>query len=353
MEQKKVLQNILVTGGSGFIGSNFIRHIHTTYPNYRVINLDFLTYAGNPDNLKDIEEQEKKLPADAKRYIFVRGDICDEKLVSKIFDEQKPEIVVNFAAESHVDRSLVDMSDFIRTNIGGVRVLVEAVRNHKTPRFVHISTDEVYGSIQQGVSTEESLLRPSSPYSSSKASADLIAQAFIHTHKAPIVIVRGSNNYGPFQYPEKLIPLAISNMIEGKTIPIHGDGSHARSWLHVNDFCRAIDLAMHKAPTGHIYNVSGEERTNLEILSMLADNLKVDIAKHRVHINDRPGADLRYAPDSTKIARDLGWKRAHSLADDMPRTVSWYLDNRAWWEKIKQKREFLDHYEKQSTGKWF
>ncbi len=352
MEQKKAQQNILVTGGSGFIGSNFIRRIYKGYPNYRVVNLDFLTYAGNPDNLKDVEDEDKKLPVGAKRYVFVRGDICDEQLVNKVFTDYNPDIVVNFAAESHVDRSLVDMTDFIKTNIGGVRVLVEAVRNHQTPRFMHISTDEVYGSVPHGASTEESLFRPSSPYAASKASADLVAQAFMHTHKAPIIILRGSNNYGPFQYPEKLIPLAISNMIEGKKIPIHGNGAHVRSWLHVDDFCSAIDLVMHKAPLRQIYNVSGEEKTNLEILKTLAGHIGVDPEKHREHINDRPGADLRYAPDSSKLKRDLGWSPAYSLEKDMAHTVGWYLENRAWWEKIKGKREFLDHYERQSTGRW-
>jgi len=346
------MKNVLITGGCGFIGSNFIRHVYRMYPDYRILNIDLLTYAGNPENLREIEQAEARSPEPERRYRFIKGDICDTALLESLFEMHEIDVVVNFAAETHVDRSIINMTDFIRTNIGGVRSLIEAMQSGHINRFVHISTDEIYGSVENGHAAEDASLRPSNPYSSSKAAADLIVQSFMRTQGVPALIVRGSNNYGPYQYPEKLIPLAISNLIEGKSIPIHGTGQHVRSWLHVEDFCRAIDLVVHSAPLYAIYNVSGEERTNIDILEALAKELGVDLGRHKMHINDRPGADLRYAPDAQKIKKELGWRPVHSLAQSMPGVVAWYLQNRDWWTAVKNKKEFSDHYDKQSRGLW-
>lgn len=346
-------KNVLICGGSGFIGSNFIRYFYNKYSDYRIFNLDLLTYAGNTENLSDIERLEARHDSSERRYQFVRGDICDGNLLADIFEKHKFDLVINFAAESHVDRSLVNAFDFVRTNIEGVRSLIEAARKHRTARFIQISTDEIYGSVTDGFSTEEAPLRPSNPYSASKAGADLLVQAYIKTHGVSAVIIRGSNNFGPYQYPEKLIPLAISNIIEGKKIPVHGSGLHVRSWLHVADFCSAIDLIAHKAADYSVYNVSGEQKTNLQILELLTPHFKGGIEHHKEHINDRPGADIRYAPDSNKLKNDLGWRPKHNLEDSMAKVVRWYADNQDWWQKIKSKKEFLDHYSKQSRAEYY
>lgn len=348
-------KDVLVTGGCGFIGSNFIRLIYNRYPDYRIVNLDLLTYAGNLDNLQDIEGKDLAGGSDRRRYEFIHGDIFDNELLNTIFKKHQFDLVFNFAAETHVDRSIINMGDFIRTNIGGVRALIEAVRMHGASRFIHISTDEVYGSVEEGNSREGALLKPSNPYSASKAAADLIIQAFIRTHNVPAIIVRGSNNFGPYQYPEKLIPLAISNLIEGKKFPIHGHGRHIRSWIHVDDFSNAIDLVSRNAPLHEIYNVAGEEKTNLEILGMLARQLSLGdkLALYTEHINDRPGADIRYSPDPTKIKKELGWLPQHTLESSIGEVVSWYLVHQDWWKKIKAKKEFQKHYEKQSRGQWY
>ncbi len=346
-------RSVLVTGGCGFIGSHCVRHWLRAHPQDRVFNLDLLTYAGNPQNLADVEGPDRQLAAAARRYHFIHGDICNTQLLDALFQEHRFELVVNFAAETHVDRSIISMTDFINTNIGGVRCLIEAVRTHRVPRFVHISTDEVYGSIPAGQAGEDAPLRPSNPYSSSKAAADLIVLSFIRTHRLPAIVIRGSNNYGTYQYPEKLIPLAISNLIEGRKIPVHGDGRHVRSWLHVQDFCEAIDCIAHRAPVHEVYNVAGEERTNLELLALIAAKLKQDLAQSKVHINDRPGADPRYAPDGSKLRDILGWAPARRLATHLPEVVDWYLEHRDWWSAIRQKREFQDHYERQSKGMWY
>lgn len=346
-------RNILITGGSGFIGSHAVRHFYHAYPRHRIYNLDLLTYAGNAENLLDLERGEEGLPAGERRYHFIYGDICDNALLDKLFKEHRFELVMNFAAETHVDRSIISMNDFVRTNVSGVLSLIEAVRKWDIPRFVHVSTDEVYGDVPEGRTNEDAALRPSSPYSSSKAAADLIVQSFIRTHRVPAVIVRGSNNFGPHQYPEKLIPLAISNIIAGEKVPVHGTGTHVRSWLHVKDFCAAIELIARHAPDYEVYNVSGEERANLEILQEIARHLNTDFARHAMHVNDRPGADKRYAPDSSKIKATLGWAPSHSIRESMGEVVAWYLTNQNWWKRIKSRKEYRDHYEKQSQGKWF
>lgn len=349
MEQPQ--KKILITGGAGFIGSNFLRFLYHKYPQYRMVNLDLLSYAGNSENLRDIEMLDRHLPI--TRYHFVQGDICDEQMLEKLFSEHQFGAVVHFAAESHVDRSIFNVLEFVRTNIDGTRALLEAVRRFRVPRMIHISTDEVYGSIPEGrTADEETPLRPSNPYAASKAGADLLVQTYMKTFDLPAIVVRGSNNYGPFQYPEKLIPIAITNIIEGKKIPVHGTGEHVRSWLHVEDFVRAIDLILHRASAKTIYNVSGEERTNLEVLTMLTHTLKKDDALAREHVNDRPGADLRYAPNSKKLTHELGWTRAHHFEESIAGVVQWYLGNQEWWRTIRLKKGFLDHYERQSRGQW-
>lgn len=346
-------KNVLICGGSGFIGSNFVRYFYDKYPEYQIFNLDLLTYAGNIENLSDIERLEAKQDSSAKRFRFIRGDICDSNLLSDIFGKYKFDLVINFAAESHVDRSFVNAFDFVRTNIEGVRSLIEATRKYQTARFIQISTDEIYGSVTDGFSTEEAPLRPSNPYAASKAGADLLVQAYIRSHKVHAIIIRGSNNFGPYQYPEKLIPLAISNVIEGKKIPVHGSGLHIRSWLHVADFCSAIDLIAHRAADYSIYNVSGEQKTNLQILELLSPHFREGIEQNKEHINDRPGADIRYAPDSSKLKNDLGWQPKHDLEGSAAELVRWYADNQNWWRKIKSKKEFLDHYSKQSRAEYY
>lgn len=346
-------KQILITGGYGFMGSNFIRHLYHAYPHYRIFNVDLLTYAGNQENLTDIEQRESNLDTAMKRYHFIYGDICDSRFLDIIFRRHQFDMVVNFAAETHVDRSIIDMQDFIRTNIGGVRSIIEAVRKYDVARFLHISTDEIYGDMLDGVATEESPLHPSNPYSSSKAAADLIVQSFIRTHKVPAMIARGCNNYGPYQYPEKLIPLAISNILEGKKIPIHGSGNQTRTWVHVFDFCEAIDRILHEAPVYSIYNVANEVKQNVDILEIIATHLDVKLDDYKEHIADRPGGDARYAPNADKLRRELGWTPRLDFKESIGHVVQWYLDHRVWWEKIKRKKEYQDHYQKQSTGQWY
>ena len=345
------MKKLLVTGGCGFIGSNFVRHFYHKHPDCRLVNLDLLTYAGNPDNLSDVVALEKA-NRHAKRYKFVKGDICDAAFLERFFAEHRFDLVVHFAAESHVDRAIFSDVDFVRTNIVGTRALVEEVRRHPVPNFVHISTDEVYGSIAEGFAAEDSPLLPSNPYAASKAGVDLLIQAYMKTHAFPGVIVRGSNNYGPYQYPEKLIPLAITNLVEGKKVPVHGNGSHVRSWLHVDDFCEAIDLIAHAARPHSIYNVAGDEKTNLQVLEALAKHLKLDLSHSKEFINDRPGSDLRYAPGAGKLKKELGWTNKRSFDSSIGDVVQWYLDHPDWWKKIRRIRGFLDHYERQSKGLW-
>lgn len=349
----KEYRSILITGGCGFIGSNFIRYLYKSHPRTKIVNLDVLTYAGNPENLRDIEEQEAKLEESHRRYNFIKGDICDEGLLDQIFSDYKFGLVIHFAAESHVDRSIFNMVHFIRTNIEGTRALIEAARKHEVARFITISTDEVYGSIKEGYATEQWPLHPSNPYSASKGGADLLVQAYIRTHDFPAIIIRGSNNYGPYQYPEKLIPLAITNLLEDKKVPVHGHGFHVRSWLHVDDFCRAIDLVAHGKPKHQIYNVGGEEKTNMEVLELIAQNLGKNLKDWRFHVNDRPGADLRYAIDASRLQTEFGWSLAHNpFEEHISKVVKWYITSCDWWRQIRQKKGFLEHYERQSKGQW-
>jgi dTDP-glucose 4,6-dehydratase len=315
---------LLVTGGCGFIGSNFIRAILKKHPNYSIINLDKLTYAGNPENLKDIEKN--------KNYEFVKGDVCDEKIVESLV--KKCDIIVHFAAESHVDRSIEDPSVFAKTNFLGTYFLLEAAKKYKIKKFIYISTDEVYGSIKEGSFSETDILKPSSPYSSSKAGADLLSMSYFITYGLPVIITRSSNNFGPCQYPEKLIPLFITNLMEGKRVPVYGTGMNVRDWIYVIDNCDAIDFVMHNGKLGEIYNIGGgNEKPNIEITKLILKDLEKD-ERSIEYVKDRLGHDFRYSLDCDKI-NELGWKPRYNFEAAMNETISWYRSNEKWWKKLK------------------
>jgi dTDP-glucose 4,6-dehydratase len=327
---------ILVTGGAGFIGANFILHVLRAHPDWDVTNLDKVTYAGNLENLQGIEKEP--------RYHFVKGDIADREVVDGLLG-QKFDVVVNFAAESHVDRSILDAAPFIDTNIRGTQVLLEGVRKHGAGKYLQVSTDEVYGSTETGSFSERSPLDPSSPYSASKASADLLCLAYHKTHHTPVVITRCTNNYGPYQFPEKLIPLVITNALENKPIPVYGDGLNVRDWIYVMDHCRALETVLQHGKVGEIYNVAGNsEKTNLELIKAILHHLKKPESLI-TFVTDRPGHDRRYAIDSARIERELGWKPAASFSDALAATVDWYLKNEAWWRRIKS-GDYLKYYDK-------
>jgi len=329
-------ETILVTGGCGFIGPNFVRHMLERY-DYNIINLDKLTYAGNLENLEDVS-------ADG-RYTFVRGDIALSADIEGVF-ESSIDVVVNFAAESHVDRSIMDPDAFIRTNIYGTFNLLEAARRKGVGRFVQISTDEVYGSLgESGAFREDTPLSPNSPYSASKTSADILAMAYFKTYGMPVVITRCSNNYGPYQFPEKLIPLMITNALADKELPVYGDGLNVRDWIHVKDHCAAIDLVVHRGEEGNVYNIgASNERANIEIVELVLDILGKPRSLIR-YVKDRPGHDRRYAIDSGKITDQLGYRPSVDFSEGMRGTVDWYVKNKGWWERIKT-GAYLDYYEK-------
>jgi len=329
---------VLVTGGCGFIGSNFIHYFLKTYPEASIINVDKLTYAGNLENLSDL--------ARSPRYHFVRGDIADGPLIESLV-KKGLDAIVNFAAESHVDRSIEDPSAFIRTNIFGTFVLLETLRKlypQEKIRFLHISTDEVYGSLgETGLFREETPLSPNSPYSASKASADMMVRAYHHTYGLPVLITRCSNNYGPYQFPEKLIPLMISNALEDRELPIYGDGLQVRDWIYVEDHCRALDVVLHRGREGEVYNIGGRcERTNLSVAKTILDRLGKPHSLIRF-VADRPGHDRRYAIDFSKIERELGWTPKVSFEEGIDLTIRWYQDHQEWWRKIKT-GEYLEYY---------
>lgn len=328
---------ILVTGGAGFIGSNFIQYFLRAYPQDRVINFDKLTYAGNLDNLVEASSNP--------RYEFVRGDICDAELISGQL-ASSIDAVVHFAAESHVDRSIADAQDFIRTNVQGTYTLLEAARRRRISRFLHVSTDEVYGSLQPGdTSSEKSILKPNSLYAASKASSDLIVRSFFKTHGFPAIVTRSSNNYGPNQFLEKLIPLMISNTLEGKKLPLYGDGLNERDWIYVEDHCRALDLVLRKGRLGEVYNIGyGRPIDNLGIVRKLLGIMGKSESLIEF-VTDRPGHDRRYAVDVRKISHELGWQPAVDLDDGLRRTVEWYLKNSEWVAKIRS-GEYRKYYEK-------
>ncbi len=326
------MKTFLVTGGAGFIGSNYIRYMLKKYDDIHIINLDKLTYAGNLDNLRDIENDT--------RYEFVKGDICDEEVVNRL--TQRADVVVNFAAESHVDRSIGRPDDFIRTDVFGTFVLLEAARKHGVEKFIQISTDEVYGSIEDGSFKETDPLMPSSPYSASKAGADRLAFSYFVTYGLPVIITRCSNNFGPYQYPEKLIPLFVTNALEDKPLPIYGDGKNVRDWIYVEDHCDAIDFLYQNGSDGEVYNIgAGNERNNLEITEIILRELNKPKSL-MTFVKDRLGHDRRYSLDCTKI-RNMGWQPSHSFDEAMHDTIQWYVQNRWWWEKLKS-GEYLEFY---------
>jgi len=318
--------HFLITGGCGFIGSNFIRYLIERYPESKIFNIDKLTYAGNLENLHSIEKN--------KNYHFIKGDICDKELVNNLVSEA--DIIVNFAAESHVDRSIENSHEFIMTNIVGTHNLLEAAKNNGNKRFHHISTDEVYGSLgNEGFFSEQTNYDPHSPYSASKASADHLVMAYYHTHKLPVTITNCSNNYGPYQHPEKLIPYFITNLMEGKKVPVYGTGTNVRDWLFVTDHCKAIDLVINKGKLGETYCIGGDcEKTNIEITKILisAFNMGPEMIDF---VEDRKGHDFRYAIDFSKITKELGWSPSYSFKDGIKETVNWYKTNDSWWRSLK------------------
>jgi dTDP-glucose 4,6-dehydratase len=332
-----MMKKLLVTGGAGFIGSNFVLYMLKNYPEFQIINLDALTYAGNLENLKDVENNPN--------YRFVKGSITDYTLLENLAQEGLDGII-NFAAESHVDRSIEDPAIFVETNIKGTQILLEVAKKYQIARFLQVSTDEVYGSLGvTGYFSETTPLAPNSPYSASKTGADLLVRAYHETFGVDTVITRCSNNYGPYQFPEKLIPLIISNALEGKSLPVYGDGMNIRDWLHVEDHCSAIALAFFKGMSGEVYNVGGNnERTNIFIVKTILGLLNKPESLI-TYVKDRLGHDRRYAIDSTKIQTELGWKPKYTFETGIKETVEWYLDNQEWWKKIKS-GQYREYYEK-------
>lgn len=326
---------LLVTGGLGFIGSNFIRYILERYSEYSIVNLDIQNYCGNLENLKDVENDP--------RYTFVKGDICDTELVNDIIKDM--DYVVHMAAATHVDRSILEAEDFVQTNVYGTYVLLEAARRHKVKKFLFTSTDEVYGSIARGRFKETDLLLPNSPYSASKAGADLLCRSYFKTYNLPVVITRSSNNYGKLQFPEKIIPLFVTNLLEGKKVPVYGDGEQIRDWLFVLDNCAGIDTVLHKGKVGEIYNIGGDcEKQNIEITKIILKELGKD-ESYIEYVKDRPAHDRRYALNSKKVKK-LGWKPRYEFEDAIKQTITWYKTHEDWWKKIKS-GEYLKYYKEQ------
>ncbi|MBI4272646.1 dTDP-glucose 4,6-dehydratase [Candidatus Uhrbacteria bacterium] len=327
----------LITGGLGFMGSNMIRYVLNTYQDCSILNLDKMTYAANPKNLKDVSNNS--------RYRFMKGDVADEDLIEKVFGEFDPDIVLNYAAESHVDRSIMDPKAFLVTAALGTYTLLEATRAYKTPRFIQISTDEVFGSIEQGSFTETSCFEPNSPYSAAKAGGDLLCRAYIKTYNLPIIVTHSCNFIGPYQYPEKVIPLFITNLLEGKKVPLYGDGKNVREWIYTEDHCRAIDALMQKGVVGEVYNIgTGQEIQNIDltkkILTLLGKGEEMIEP-----VKDRPAHDRRYSIDSSKL-RALGWKSEYSLDQALEKTIKWYQTHEDWWKPLKS-GEYLEYYNTQ------
>lgn len=334
-------KTVLVTGGAGFIGSNFVYHMLKTHPDYKIVCVDCLTYAGNMSTLAEAMKNEN--------FVFYKTNICDREAIYKIFATEKPSVVVNFAAESHVDRSIETPEIFLQTNILGTQVMMDACRKFGIERYHQVSTDEVYGDLPLDrpdlFFTEDTPIHTSSPYSASKASADLLVQAYHRTFGLPITISRCSNNYGPYHFPEKLIPLMIANCLNDKPLPVYGEGLNVRDWLYVEDHCRAIDLIIHKGEIGEVYNVGGHnEMKNIDIVRLICDYLGKPYSLI-THVTDRKGHDMRYAIDPTKIYSELGWLPETKFADGIKKTIDWYLNNREWWETIIS-GEYRNYYEK-------
>lgn len=332
---------IIVTGGAGFIGGNFVHYMVKKYPNYKIVCLDALTYAGNMETLQPVLNVEN--------FSFVKGDIADREFVSALFEQENPDMVVNFAAESHVDRSITNPGVFLRTNIIGTSVLLDACKEYGIKRFHQVSTDEFYGDLPLDRTdlffTEETPIHTSSPYSASKASADLLVQAYGRTFGLPVTISRCSNNYGPYHFPEKLIPLMIANALNEKPLPVYGKGENVRDWLYVEDHCIAIDLILHQGRIGEVYNIGGHnERTNLEVVKAILQALGKTESLIQ-YVTDRPGHDMRYAIDPTKIKEELGWEPTTLFDEGIQKTIQWYLENKDWWERIIS-GAYQDYYEK-------
>lgn len=348
------MSRLLITGGCGFIGSNFIRHLLTADSDLEIVNLDKLTYAGNPENLADVEQalsadgrQSSSASATEKtqlRYRFVQGDIADRVAVDQLLRDTRFDAVINFAAESHVDRSILDSGPFIQTNIVGTQVLLDACRQAQVPRFVQVSTDEVYGSLgPAGKFTEETPLAPNSPYSASKAAADLLVRAYHHTFGFPGLITRCTNNYGPYQFPEKILPLFISNALHDQSLPVYGTGQNVRDWIHVLDHCRGIEAVWRQGRPGEVYNFGGEaELTNLDLTHLLLDLLGKPRSLIRF-VQDRPGHDLRYAMDISKVQRELNWSPQVSFAEGLRQTIAWYQSHPEWIARVKS-GEYRNYY---------
>lgn len=329
---------LLVTGGAGFIGSNFVMYMLDQHPDYEIINVDALTYAGNLENLKSLEGNA--------RHTFVKADITDAAQMDRLIG-QGVDVLVNFAAESHVDRSILEPGMFVRTNVNGTQALLEAAKKHNVTKFVQVSTDEVYGSLgPTGLFTEETPLQPNSPYSASKAGGDLLVRAYHETFGLPVNITRCSNNYGPYQFPEKLIPLMISRALADEALPVYGDGLNIRDWLYVEDHCSAIDLVIHQGRNGEVYNIGGNnERTNVQIVKTILEQLGKPESLIK-YVQDRPGHDRRYGIDPTKTMSELGWKPKHTFETGIKETIQWYLDNKEWWTRI-QSGVYQQYYAKQ------
>ncbi|MDO4288415.1 MAG: dTDP-glucose 4,6-dehydratase [Eubacterium sp.] len=368
------MKTVLVTGGAGFIGSNFVKYMLKQHPDYKVVNLDLLTYAGNLENLTDIE--------DNANYTFVKGDIADRPFIKDLFEKYNFDYVVNFAAESHVDRSIENPEIFVQTNVMGTQVLLDAAKNlwqtgkdddgyptyREGVKYLQVSTDEVYGALgKTGMFTETTPIQPNSPYSSSKAGADLLVRAYGNTFKFPMNITRCSNNYGPYQFPEKLIPLMISNVLELKNLPIYGDGMQIRDWLHVKDHCSGIDTVLHKGRLNEVYNIGGNnEKANIQIVDLIIANVKekvgakayagidTDVSKInddlKIHVEDRLGHDRRYAIDNTKITTELGWEPSYTFEQGIEETIEWYLNNQEWLKQVKS-GGYQEYYEKMYSKK--
>ncbi len=330
--------HLLVCGGAGFMGSHFIKYILAKYPEYQVVNFDVLTYAGNLTNLKELAENP--------RYTFVKGDITDAIAVQKVVEEHAIEVIVNYAAETHVDRSIMDPEAFLRTGIFGTRNLLEVTKNKNLQKMIQISTDEVFGSIEQGEFTEESAFAPNSPYAASKAGADLLCRSYFVTYQTPVVVTHSCNYYGSHQYPEKVIPLFITNLLEGKKVPLYGDGLNVREWIHTSDHCRAVDAVLHKAEPGSVYNIgTGQEYTNIDLTELVLQ--KMNLGTEMIEpVKDRAGHDRRYAIDHSKITRELGWEPQVKFEDGIAETIKWYRDNEWWWKDLKS-GAYREYYQAQ------
>lgn len=332
------MKNLLVTGGAGFIGSNFVRYMLNKYPAYNIIVYDKLTYAGNLKNLREVQHKS--------RYKFVKGDIASKVIVEKTIRKYNIDTIINFAAETHVDRSIIEPDAFIQTDVMGVYVLLEAAKSHNIEKFLQVSTDEVYGSIPSGFSKENDPLLPNSPYAASKAGGELLVRAYNETYNLHTIVTRGSNTFGPYQYPEKFMPLFITNVIDDDPLPLYGDGHHVRDWLFVEDHCSGIDVALHHGESGSVFNIGGSnERTNLTLTRLILNHLGKPENLIRP-VEDREGHDRRYALDSSKL-ESLGWKPSRAFEDDLVETIKWYKKNEGWWREIKESRKFQSYYKRQ------